>query len=350
MKSLWYYIMRAYLKVGLFFLHKKITVVGKENIPKKGAILFIGNHQNALIDAILIPISTKREIHFLTRASAFSTKLISKFLESLNMIPVYRIRDGISTIERNLTIFEQCFKILNNEGAIEVFAEGNHDLKRQIRPLKKGFARIILGTLKKHPTLEIQIVPIGLNYNSHLNFPSSVSIHYGKPILANNFINIENPDLRFKAIINEVSSALKKLTLHIENDENYNEIIQKLENLNVDYTNPIKTNKLAKNIKVQSAKAIIKKQQINWFTPIHLLAKINSVFPLLVWKYLKSTITDVVFTNTFRFALIITIFPLFYVIQSVLIFYFFNINYALIYLVSSIILGIITTKTMAVNL
>ena len=349
MKNFWYYIMRFYLKVGLFFLHKKITVVGKENIPKKGAILFIGNHQNALIDAILIPTTTKRKIHFLTRASAFSTKLITKFLKSLNLIPVYRIRDGIGTIERNLAVFEQCFEILNNEGAVEVFAEGAHHLKRQILPLKKGFARIILGTLKKYPTLEIQIVPIGINYDSHLNFPSSVSIHYGKPILANNFINVENPDIRFMAIKNEVNSALKKLTLHIEDDANYDEIISKLNSANVDYTNPAETTKLMQNLKSSSTKQVTN-NKVNWLLPIHLITKLNSIFPLLIWQYLKSTITDIVFTNTYRFALIMTVFPLFYVVQTAIIFYFFNINYALIYFASSILFGIISSKTMPINL
>ena len=62
---IWYEIMRVYVRIGLYFLHKKITVHGVENIPKKGAVLFIPNHQNALIDAVLIPTTNKRNIHFL---------------------------------------------------------------------------------------------------------------------------------------------------------------------------------------------------------------------------------------------------------------------------------------------
>ncbi|WP_456424181.1 lysophospholipid acyltransferase family protein [Lutibacter sp.] len=349
MKHLWYHIIRFYVKIGLFFLHKKIIISGEENIPKKGAVLFVGNHQNALIDAILIPTTTQRNIHFLTRASAFKNKIADKTLRSLNMIPVYRIRDGINTVEKNTLIFKQCFEILKNEGAIEIFAEGNHHLERRIFPLKKGFARIILGTLQKYPGVKIQIVPVGINYDSHLNFPSSVSIYYGKPILANTFINVENPDVRFSNIINEVSSALKKLTVHIENKENYNKIISKLNNLEVDYTKPSVVNEIIKNID-NLAIATTKKKQINWFTPIHLLAKLNSVFPLLIWKYLKSTIKDPVFTNTFRFALILTIFPLFYLIQTCIVYYLFNLKYALIYLICSIVLGVISKKTMLVNL
>ena len=75
--------MRAYIKIGLFFLHKNIAIFGKENIPKKGAVLFIGNHQNALIDGILIPTTTIRKIRFLSRASAFKNNIVSKFLRSL---------------------------------------------------------------------------------------------------------------------------------------------------------------------------------------------------------------------------------------------------------------------------
>jgi len=342
--------MRGYLKVGLFFLHKKITILGKENTPKKGAILFVGNHQNALIDAILIATTTHRNIHFLTRASAFANKPVSAFLKSLNMIPVYRIRDGVSTIEKNLKIFEQCFEILNDKKAIEIFAEGAHHLKRQVLPLKKGFARIILGTLKKYPNLEIQIVPIGINYDSHLNFPSSVSIYYGKPILANSFIDVENPDMRFSKIINEVSSALKKLTLHIEDSTNYDKIIAELKTHEVDYTKPLEAYKLLEKIESNSLKPTPKKQYINWFTPIHLLTKLNSIFPLLIWWKLKSTIKDLVFTNTYRFALIATLFPLFYLIQTGIVYYFFNLKYAMIYLLSCIVLGVISTKTMKVSL
>ncbi|MHB1146646.1 MAG: lysophospholipid acyltransferase family protein [Lutibacter sp.] len=346
MRNLWYHFIRIYVKIGLFFLFKRMSVYGKENIPKKGAVIFIGNHQNALIDAIVVPTTNNRSIHFLTRASAFKITLVNKILRSLNMIPVFRIRDGVHTIEKNIAVFEQCIEILKQEKAIQIFAEGEHHLKRSVLPLKKGFARIILGTLQKYPDLPIYIVPIGINYDSHLNFPLSTSIYYGKPILANQFIDIYNPDLKFKEITNKVSKALKNLTLHVEDSTNYDEIIVKLEALNVDYLDPFETNKLIENIKTTPSITQVKKRKINWFAPIHFLAKLNSVFPLLIWKYIKPNIKDVVFTNTYRFALITTLFPLFYLIQATIVYYFFSWRIAVIYLFSSILLGFISAKTM----
>lgn len=340
--------MRTYMKIGLFFLQKKITVHGTENIPKKGALLFIPNHQNALIDALLIPTTNKRNIHFLSRAAVFKNKYIAKFLSTLNMLPVYRIRDGVSTIENNLPIFEKCFEFLQQKKAIEIFAEGEHHLDRRILPLKKGFARIILGALKKYPDLQIQIVPVGINFDSHLSFPGSVSIYYGKPICANDYIDIENPDLRFSKIIKVVANAMKELTLHVGDVKNYETIIEKLEANDIDYLNPFEANKMLEKIEDLPNKSKNKLKKTNWFAPLHFIARLNSIFPLFIWKKLKGGITDILFMNTFRFALIVTLFPLFYLIQATLIYYFFNLSYAIVYLVVCVLLGIISKKTMTV--
>ena len=324
---------------------KKITVYGKENIPKKGASLFISNHQNGLIDAILIPVTSDRIIHFLTRASAFTNKAVIKFLNSINMIPIYRIRDGVDTIEKNYNTFKRCSEILKNRETIEIFAEGEHHLDRRIIPLKKGFARIIQGTLKKYPDLKIEIIPIGINYNSHLNFPASVSIYYGKPIIANPFFNLENHEDNFSEIVAKVFASLKKLTLHIENTNNYDEIIQNLENNKIDYLNPFEANEMLKNNKSNLTKPASLKSKVNWFTPFILLSKLNSIIPLLIWWYIKPNIKEIIFTNTYRFAVIITLFPLFYLLQTGIVYYLFNFKYAIIYLVGCIVLGVISTKT-----
>ena len=265
------------------------------------------------------------------------------------MIPVYRIRDGLNSIEKNIEIFKQCFEFLKDEKAIQIFAEGEHHLKRRVIPLKKGYARIILGTLQKYPDLNIKIVPVGINYDSHLNYPSSVSVYYGKPIHANPFFNLENPDFTFKDIKKEVHSALKTLTTHIDEIEEYDEKLARLNALNVDFLNPIETNKILEKIDSHSQNTAPKKRNINWFAPIHLFTKINSIFPLLIWKYLKPKIKDIVFTNTYRFALILTIFPLFYIIQAGIISYIWNYKFGLIYLGICILTGIISTKTMPVS-
>ncbi|MDV7185661.1 lysophospholipid acyltransferase family protein [Lutibacter sp. TH_r2] len=347
-KHIWYYIIQGYVKIVLFFTLKKVKVFGKENIPKKGAVIFIGNHQNALIDALLIPTTNSRKTHFLARAGAFKNKFASKILATLNMHPAYRLRDGLRNMNKNLDVFKKCVKILHKKEAVEIFAEGEHHLERKIIPLKKGFARILLATLEQHPDLDIQIIPVGLNYDSHLKFPSSCYLYYGKPINANQYFDIKNPDLTFSEILKAVSNALKEVTLHIE-DENHDEIIEKLDAAGVDYLEPKKAYKILELIRKRKHKIKNRKSKINWFLPFHFLAKLNSIIPLLIWKKLKGGIKDVIFTSTFRFAVIATLFPIFYLIQAGIINYFFNSTIAYVYLLITILLGVITTKTMEVS-
>jgi len=349
MKNIWYYLMRLYVKIGLFFLLKKIKVYGIDNIPEKGALLFMGNHQNALIDAILIPTTNKRIIHFLARASAFKNKIADKILRKINMIPIYRLRDGVNIIEKNQPIFEQCHEILNEEGAVEIFPEGVHHLTRQIIPLKKGFARIILGTLQKYPGLPIQIIPIGINFDSHLNYPSSCSLYYGEAISANEYIDPNQPDASFRRIKNKIKSALVKVTLDVDASLPYEETIQELEARGVDYLDPVAANNLLADIINNKPKKVHRRKSINWFYLLQVLAQINSIFPLLIWRYLKGNIKELIFTNTFRFGVILTLFPIFYILQTLLVIAVFGTRYGFYYLIGTILLGIINTKTSPID-
>lgn len=339
----WYNFLKGIFKIGLFFTLKKLVVKGKENIPKKGPVIFIANHQNAFIDAILIPTTNNRNTYFLTRSNPFKNKIIAKILYWSNMYPVYRIQDGVNTIKMNDQIFKNCHELLFSHQALQIFAEGLHHLDRKVYPLKKGFARIIHGTLKKYPDLDIQIVPVGINYDHHLNFPASASVIYDKPIRANDYIDLKNPDLRYQELTSTVRKALKKLTLHIEETENYEELIQHLESLGIDYLDPEKAYETYTNrANLKPAKQEIKPQ---WFFRVAItLWKINSLIPLFLWHKFSKKITERIFTSTFRFAFALVVFPLFYALQTALIGYTFSIEIALLYALLTITLSLIRVK------
>ena len=63
-------------RVGRFILgpffkwYYKPTIIGKENIPKSGAILIVGNHKH-LYDQCLSIISTKRYIRYMAKKRVF---------------------------------------------------------------------------------------------------------------------------------------------------------------------------------------------------------------------------------------------------------------------------------------
>ena len=344
MKTIWYYIVKFYIRLGLFFYYKKLKVEGQENIPKKGAVLFVGNHQNALIDPLIIATTNNRNTHFLTRAGVFKKKLIILFFDSVQMIPIYRVRDGWTTLAKNNANFEKCIEILKNQKALLIFPEGSHNLVRKVRPLSKGFTRILFGAFEKYPNLDIHIVPVGLNYTRITDYPSSAAVYYGEPILVNKYWDPNDVFKSTNSLKEAVHNGMKILTTHIDkNSEEYDATALKLDQLKVDYLNPIATNKIIKDINSQ-----------NFIDPqsppkhpksvFYYIFLINSFIPWKLWKKLQKGISEPEFISSIRFGLGITLFPLFYILQSLVLKYFFGGKIAIYYFVFSLLIAFITTK------
>ena len=347
LKQIWYRLFKIYISTGLFFFFKKIKIRNEENLPKKGAILLVSNHKNALIDPLLIATSTKRNIHFLTRASAFKLKLVYWFLSTLNMIPIYRMRDGKETLAKNEAIFNKCYELLNNKKCLLIFPEGTHNIKRWVNPLSKGFTRITFGALEQNPNLELHLVPVGLNYTNATDFAESVSIYYGKPILANDFYNKEELNASTLQLKNEVHKKLTELTTHID-IENYDETIKQLGD--VDYLDPINVNNLISELDNDKPQTSFKNENPSLFwKTLKSIVSINSFIPLLIFKAFRPKIKEIEFVSTTKFAIGLTVFPLFYTFQSLVINHFFELKYAFIYLAISIISVLILAKTKTAN-
>ena len=99
--------------------------MGKENIPHEGAILFSPNHQNALLDPLLVGTTTGKSIYSLTRSDVFGGPL-QWFFDAMQTLPIYRIRDGYDQLKKNQAVFEQCYTLLGDKKHMMMFSEGMH--------------------------------------------------------------------------------------------------------------------------------------------------------------------------------------------------------------------------------
>ncbi|MAE15125.1 MAG: hypothetical protein CL821_05995 [Crocinitomicaceae bacterium] len=206
---------------------KNFKYLGKEKIPKNAGIIYAVNHQNAFLDPIVIAGQTNNPINFLARADIFKNKFVYKLLRSVYMLPIYRQRDGVDTIEKNQKTFEDCYEILKNNGHLIIFPEGNHNSKKKLRTLKKGVSRIALGTLSKYgKDIPLYIVPIGIDYDNHFNMNSDVLLNVGEPININNYFDeyVKTPVEILKKLTDQVRENLESVLIHIKDDENYDEI------------------------------------------------------------------------------------------------------------------------------
>ncbi len=342
MKLIWYLLVKFYIKIGLKFFYKKIIVKGLENVPKNKAIMFISNHPNALIDPLLIATTDKRSTHYLTQAGVFSNNIVKKILYSFHMIPVYRMRDGYNTVSENEKIFQYCYRLLKKKKCILIFAEGSHNMQRRVRPFRKGFVRIVFGAMDTFNDLEIDIIPVGVNYTNATKYASKVSICYGKPIPVKPFWEITDRNKAINKLKEEAFDQLKLVTNHIEDLNNYNKIIQHFEK--DEFLNPEKVNKKLINLDIDAP--IKKDLKIkNIFNPLLFLVKINSFFPLLIWKKLKKKVKEKEYIATFKYAVGLTVFPIFYFIQTGIVSYIFGSTIGWTYLVLSFLSIFVLTKT-----
>ena len=204
--------------------YKRVEVVGRKNIPYGSPIIFTPNHQNALMDALIVLDTSRLNIVFMARADIFKKKLLNAILTSFKMLPVYRMRDGAEELSKNNDTFNICLDILRDCYSVCLMPEGNHGDKRRLRPLVKGTFRIAFRAHDdfgdKNP---VKIVPVGIDFEHYQNIQQDLLIIYGKPIEVSEYIEAyrENPAKAMNTIKERLSDELKKIVIHIENDEHY---------------------------------------------------------------------------------------------------------------------------------
>ena len=168
--------------------YRNVYVEGLENIPRDKRVILAPNHQNALMDALLILMTQKGQPVYLARADVFKNKRVAKILEWLNMAPVYRMRDGREELEKNNEIFDFAIDVLRDKVTLCLMPEGVQSCKRTLLPLVKGVFRIAFSAQEGLEPEEVVIVPVGIEYEDYVRQGVDISIHFGKPISVLNYI------------------------------------------------------------------------------------------------------------------------------------------------------------------
>lgn len=216
-KYLWYYSFWFIVRIGLRLYYSKIKVTGLDRIPKNTPIIFGSNHENAFIDALLITTSNTRFDHYLVRAGVFNNPIAKAFFNSLNLMPVYRAQDGVNPLEANKQIFRACFEALAKKYAVMLFPEGEHNMRRHRRVLKKGISRIALGAVNfEGGAPSVSVVPVGVNYSDHTGFRSTVHIVFGEPIVVEK--QEENAE-NYNKLTAQITEALSQVHVSLDRKE-----------------------------------------------------------------------------------------------------------------------------------
>jgi 1-acyl-sn-glycerol-3-phosphate acyltransferase len=223
--SIGYYLLYYYSYLYYHIFYRRVTITGRENIPKNTPVIFAANHQNALMDALAMLYARKGKVVFLARADIFKSKFIARLLHFLKIMPVYRMRDGFEALGQNEETFDNAANVLKHNTPIAMLPEGNHAGFKRLRPLKKGICRIaFMAEEHSQFKLNLHIVPVGLDYSNYFNAGERLLINFGKPIRIADYIPLyhENPQRAISRLRDDIAKSLKPLMINIENEELYN--------------------------------------------------------------------------------------------------------------------------------
>ena len=205
--------------------YRKVHVEGMENIPQDKRVILAPNHQNALMDALVILMTQKGQPVYLARADVFKNKRVAKILEWLNIVPIYRIRDGRDELGKNNEVFDLAVDVLRDKVTLCLMPEGAQSCKRMLLPLVKGMFRIAFSAQEGLEPEEVVIVPVGIEYEDYVQMGVDVSVRFGKSISIMDYMPQyrEHQPIAMNRLRRDLSEGISALIQNIRSETYYDD-------------------------------------------------------------------------------------------------------------------------------
>ncbi len=217
-----YQFVRPLAIIALKTHFRKIYFSNADRIPWDKPVILAVNHPTSFIEPCMLAAYLPKSLYFLARGDLFKKPAYAKILASLHILPVFRMKDGgYGKIKNNYTTLARCFEALNEQKTILIMAEGSCIQEKRLRPLRKGTARLAFGTYDKYPDLDIQIVPVGVNYTYPDKFRSEAMFDFGEPIAVQDYVSAyqQNTNEGYRQLTDELESRLRKRVVVIDKVE-----------------------------------------------------------------------------------------------------------------------------------
>jgi glycerol-3-phosphate O-acyltransferase/dihydroxyacetone phosphate acyltransferase len=216
-----YALVRHFGRFCVWFFFRSVDVQHADRVPQGGPVLLCINHPNNLIDSLLVSAVVERKVHYLATAGLFRNALMGKFLRACGAIPVYRRQDDPDKMERNVGTFEATVTALARGGLVAIYPEGTTHAESRVQRIKTGAARIALdyesrraGGLGEVLTL----IPVGLTFEARKSFGGRVRVSFGEPISITPYLDIYRDDAvkAVDGLTTAIQWGMESQVLHVD--------------------------------------------------------------------------------------------------------------------------------------
>jgi 1-acyl-sn-glycerol-3-phosphate acyltransferase len=200
--------------IALHWFYRDIRVLGSVKTPANAPLLIAVNHQNALVDSLLVCWVLPRRITMTAKATLLGNPLVAALFRILGVVPLRRVSDESKKADgvpfdrsRNSAAFQDILGVLESRGAVLIFPEGKSHNASALEPLKTGLARLAIQARDDTAIAGVQILPIGLVFDDK-GTPGSVV-----EILIGDAIEMESwPNSDASMLTREITERLRRLS------------------------------------------------------------------------------------------------------------------------------------------
>lgn len=175
-------------------VYYRAEIIGLENIPKEGPLIFCGNHRTYL-DPPLMVATAKRDMKFLAKEELYNNKFLAFLGWVFEAIPVKRDEKDVSAIKTSL-------KFLKSGQCIALFPEGTRNGLEKGEKVKDGVAFFAVRSGAK-------VVPCGIKGGTKEN--RKVTITYGMPLDYSKYKGTKDKE-KLEEITEEIMDKIIELT------------------------------------------------------------------------------------------------------------------------------------------
>ncbi len=209
-----YNVLRWINGIALHWFYRDIRVTGRSRIPYGAPLLIAVNHQNALVDSLIVAWVVPRRISMTAKATLLKNPLIALLFRILGVVPLSRVSDEIQNSNgtrtdpsRNAGSFREILKLLERRKAVLIFPEGKSHNEAGLEPLKTGLARLALQARDKRSIKGVTILPLGLVFEDK-GVPGTIAgVHVGEAIDVDSW-----PSADHVALTEEIARRLRSVS------------------------------------------------------------------------------------------------------------------------------------------